>query len=185
MTGFAHDLAKCTSRSWLWEGQEVFKGNMMWFFFTTIWSHRLTFFLSVLCLKSFKQMIASCLVKDPNKRPTARKLLKHSFFKQAKSNEFIVRKLLDGLPAIGDRLQLLKVPLLSFIKINLSFIEFIYTIFILLTMSLKLVCWNIEKGRRHACAKENAGRTEGGNVTGIAYRKPVSNIFLFCGLFLE
>ncbi|PWA74313.1 serine/threonine-protein kinase, active site protein [Artemisia annua] len=58
--------------------------------------------------KSFKQMIASCLVKDPNKRPTARKLLKHSFFKQAKSNEFIVRKLLDGLPAIGDRLQLLK-----------------------------------------------------------------------------
>ncbi|GJU29226.1 serine/threonine-protein kinase OSR1-like protein isoform X1 [Tanacetum coccineum] len=58
--------------------------------------------------KSFKQMIASCLVKDPNKRPSARKLLKHSFFKQAKSNEFIVRKLLDGLPAIGDRLQLLK-----------------------------------------------------------------------------
>ncbi|KAJ0785326.1 putative protein kinase STE-STE20-Fray family [Helianthus annuus] len=58
--------------------------------------------------KSFKQMIASCLVKDPSKRPSAKKLLKHSFFRQAKSNEFIARKLLEGLPAIGDRLQALK-----------------------------------------------------------------------------
>ncbi|KAK9066034.1 hypothetical protein SSX86_015436 [Deinandra increscens subsp. villosa] len=58
--------------------------------------------------KSFKQMIASCLVKDPSKRPSAKKLLKHSFFKQAKSNEFIARKLLEGLPALGDRLQALK-----------------------------------------------------------------------------
>lgn len=58
--------------------------------------------------KSFKQMIASCLVKDPSKRPSAKKLLKHTFFKQAKSNEFIARKLLEGLPALGDRLQALK-----------------------------------------------------------------------------
>ncbi|KAJ9559499.1 hypothetical protein OSB04_004659 [Centaurea solstitialis] len=58
--------------------------------------------------KSFKQMIASCLVKDPSKRPSAKKLLKHSFFRQAKSNEFIARKLLEGLPALGDRLQALK-----------------------------------------------------------------------------
>ncbi|KAJ0794753.1 putative protein kinase STE-STE20-Fray family [Helianthus annuus] len=58
--------------------------------------------------KSFKQMIASCLVKDPSKRPTSKKLLKHSFFKQARSNEFIARKLLEGLPTLGDRLQALK-----------------------------------------------------------------------------
>ncbi|KAK9069841.1 hypothetical protein SSX86_010237 [Deinandra increscens subsp. villosa] len=58
--------------------------------------------------KSFKQMIASCLVKDPSKRPSAKKLLKHYFFKQAKSNDFIARKLLEGLPALGDRLQALK-----------------------------------------------------------------------------
>ncbi|KVH99030.1 Protein kinase, ATP binding site-containing protein, partial [Cynara cardunculus var. scolymus] len=58
--------------------------------------------------KSFKQMTASCLVKDPSKRPTAKKLLKHHFFKQARSNDFIVRKLLEGLPTIGDRLQALK-----------------------------------------------------------------------------
>ncbi|KAL6576464.1 hypothetical protein OROHE_000245 [Orobanche hederae] len=58
--------------------------------------------------KSFKQMIASCLVKDPSKRPTAKRLLKHSFFKQARSNDYISRILLEGLPALGDRLQALK-----------------------------------------------------------------------------
>ncbi|CAK7336367.1 unnamed protein product [Dovyalis caffra] len=58
--------------------------------------------------KSFKQMIASCLVKDPLKRPSAKKLLKHSFFKQARSNDYIVRTLLDGLPDLGDRIKALK-----------------------------------------------------------------------------
>ncbi|KAK1435704.1 hypothetical protein QVD17_01470 [Tagetes erecta] len=58
--------------------------------------------------KSFKQMTASCLVKDPSKRPSAQKLLKHYFFKQARSNDFIARKLLEGLPTIGDRLQEIK-----------------------------------------------------------------------------
>ncbi|GAA0155280.1 non-receptor serine/threonine protein kinase [Lithospermum erythrorhizon] len=58
--------------------------------------------------KSFKQMIASCLVKDPSRRPSAQKLLKHSFFKQARSNDYIARMLLDGLPALGDRLQAIK-----------------------------------------------------------------------------
>ncbi|XP_048317961.1 uncharacterized protein LOC107429583 [Ziziphus jujuba] len=58
--------------------------------------------------KSFKQMIASCLVKDPSKRPTAKKLLKHSFFKQARSNDYIARTLLEGLPALGDRIKALK-----------------------------------------------------------------------------
>ncbi|KAL1533237.1 non-specific serine/threonine protein kinase [Salvia divinorum] len=58
--------------------------------------------------KSFKQMIASCLVKDPIKRPSAKKLLKHSFFKQARSNDYISRTLLDGLPNLGARLQALK-----------------------------------------------------------------------------
>ncbi|KAL2321450.1 hypothetical protein Fmac_025829 [Flemingia macrophylla] len=58
--------------------------------------------------KSFKQMIASCLVKDPTKRPSASKLIKHSFFKQARNNDYIVKKLLDGLPALGDRMEALK-----------------------------------------------------------------------------
>ncbi|GAB4850460.1 hypothetical protein Ancab_029766 [Ancistrocladus abbreviatus] len=58
--------------------------------------------------KSFKQMIASCLVKDPSKRPSAKKLLKHSFFKQGRSNDYIARTLLEGLPALGDRVKALK-----------------------------------------------------------------------------
>ncbi|PKA65462.1 Mitogen-activated protein kinase kinase 1 [Apostasia shenzhenica] len=58
--------------------------------------------------KSFKHMIASCLVKDPSKRPSARKLLKHAFFKQARSPDYIIRKILDGLPVLGDRYQALQ-----------------------------------------------------------------------------
>lgn len=69
-------------------------------------------YLSFVSFKSFKQMIASCLVKDPSKRPSAKKLLKHSFFKQARSNEYIARALLEGLPALGDRIKALKVSTL-------------------------------------------------------------------------
>ncbi|KAJ7962720.1 Kinase [Quillaja saponaria] len=58
--------------------------------------------------KSFKQMIASCLVKDPSKRPSAKRLLKHSFFKQGRSNDYIARTLLEGLPALGDGMKALK-----------------------------------------------------------------------------
>lgn len=50
-----------------------------------------------------------CLVKDPSKRPSAHKLLKQPFFKQARSQDYIVRKILDGLPTLGDRHQALKV----------------------------------------------------------------------------
>ncbi|CAL9170989.1 unnamed protein product [Musa hybrid cultivar] len=58
--------------------------------------------------KSFRDMIAICMVKDPSKRPTAHKLLKQPFFKQARSQDYIVRKILDGLPTLGDRHQALK-----------------------------------------------------------------------------
>lgn len=47
-------------------------------------------------------MVTSCLVKDPTKRPTAQKLLKHSFFKGEKHPEITVKKLLAGLV---DRIQ--------------------------------------------------------------------------------
>ena len=55
--------------------------------------------------KSFKEMIAMCLVKDQTKRPTAEKLLKHSFFRQAKSLEYVVRNLLQGLPPLWERVK--------------------------------------------------------------------------------
>ncbi|KAG1364412.1 serine/threonine-protein kinase 4 [Cocos nucifera] len=59
-------------------------------------------------VKSFKQMIALCLVKDPSRRPSAKKLLKQPFFKQARSQDYIVRKILEGLPTLGVRHQALK-----------------------------------------------------------------------------
>ncbi|XP_078157790.1 protein kinase superfamily protein isoform X2 [Carex rostrata] len=58
--------------------------------------------------KSFKHMIGQCLMKDPRKRPTAKKLLKHPFFKQARSQDYINKKMLDGLPMLGDQYQALK-----------------------------------------------------------------------------
>lgn len=57
-------------------------------------------------LQSFKEMVAACLVKDPKKRPSSEKLLKHPFFKQARSNDYLARSILDGLPPLGDRLML-------------------------------------------------------------------------------
>eukprot|EP00250_Pteridium_aquilinum_P013067 c21110_g1_i2 orf=737-2788(-) len=59
--------------------------------------------------KSFKEMIAMCLVKNPAKRPTAEKLSRHSFFKHAKSCDYIVRTVLDGLDPLGKRFRDLKV----------------------------------------------------------------------------
>ncbi|KAL5211042.1 hypothetical protein ABZP36_006665 [Zizania latifolia] len=58
--------------------------------------------------KSFKEMVAMCLVKDQTKRPTAEKLLKHSFFKNAKPPELTVKSILTDLPPLWDRVKALQ-----------------------------------------------------------------------------
>ncbi|KAJ7970835.1 Protein kinase [Quillaja saponaria] len=58
--------------------------------------------------KSFKDLVSACLVKDPKKRPSSEKLLKHHFFKQARSPEYLARTILDGLAPLGDRFRMLK-----------------------------------------------------------------------------
>nr|CAB3470493.1 unnamed protein product [Digitaria exilis] len=58
--------------------------------------------------KSFKDLVATCLVKDPRKRPSSEKLLKHSFFKHARSAEYLARSIVDGLPPLGERFRELK-----------------------------------------------------------------------------
>ncbi|XWS50152.1 hypothetical protein CRYUN_Cryun12cG0064400 [Craigia yunnanensis] len=58
--------------------------------------------------KSFKEMVAMCLVKDQTKRPTAEKLLKHSFFKHAKPPELSVKKLFSDLPPLWNRVKALQ-----------------------------------------------------------------------------
>ncbi|KAL8520532.1 hypothetical protein ACS0TY_011164 [Phlomoides rotata] len=55
--------------------------------------------------KSFKEMVAMCLVKDQTKRPTAEKLLKHSFFKSAKPPQLSVKKLFVDLPPLWKRVK--------------------------------------------------------------------------------
>lgn len=54
-------------------------------------------------------MVAMCLVKDQAKRPTAEKLLKHSFFKNAKPPELSVKKLFADLPPLWNRVKALQV----------------------------------------------------------------------------
>ncbi|KAJ4955011.1 hypothetical protein NE237_011794 [Protea cynaroides] len=58
--------------------------------------------------KSFKEMVSMCLVKDQTKRPTAEKLLKHSFFKNVKPLELSVKSLLTGLPPLWERVKTLQ-----------------------------------------------------------------------------
>ncbi|XP_010550134.1 PREDICTED: serine/threonine-protein kinase BLUS1-like [Tarenaya hassleriana] len=58
--------------------------------------------------KSFKELVGACLVKDPKKRPTAEKLLKHQFFKQARPPVYLARTILNGLPPLGERYRMLK-----------------------------------------------------------------------------
>ncbi|XP_067649194.1 serine/threonine-protein kinase OSR1-like [Haliotis asinina] len=47
--------------------------------------------------KVFRKMISDCLKREPEKRPTAKQLLKHDFFKKAKDKSYITKVLLsDG-----------------------------------------------------------------------------------------
>ncbi|KAF3782016.1 Serine/threonine-protein kinase [Nymphaea thermarum] len=69
-------------------------------------------------LQSFKEMVSACLVKDPRKRPSSEKLLKHHFFKHGRSNEYLARTILDGLAPLGDRFRTLKAKEADFLVNN-------------------------------------------------------------------
>ncbi|KAK2990315.1 hypothetical protein RJ640_024322, partial [Escallonia rubra] len=72
----------------------------------------------VIFFQSFKEMVAACLVKDPKKRPSSEKLLKHHFFKHARATDYLARTILDGLSPLGDRFRLLKAKEADFLVQN-------------------------------------------------------------------
>ncbi|KAL8276680.1 hypothetical protein RQP46_010948 [Phenoliferia psychrophenolica] len=53
--------------------------------------------------KAMKDMVESCLKKDPKKRPSAEKLLQHPFFKLAKRKGHLVNTILSDLPPLELR----------------------------------------------------------------------------------
>lgn len=53
--------------------------------------------------KAFKEIIDSCLTKDPSKRPTAEQLLQTAFFKGAKKKSLLVNTILKDLPPLSAR----------------------------------------------------------------------------------
>ncbi|KAF7306619.1 STE/STE20/FRAY protein kinase [Mycena indigotica] len=53
--------------------------------------------------RSFKELVDSCLVKDPVKRPTAHELLQSPFFKSTKKKSYLVNAILKDLPPLTHR----------------------------------------------------------------------------------
>ncbi|KAJ7919070.1 kinase-like protein [Mycena leptocephala] len=53
--------------------------------------------------RAFKEIVDSCLVKDPSKRPTAEELLQSPFFKSSKKKSYLVGAILKDLPPLTHR----------------------------------------------------------------------------------
>ena len=60
--------------------------------------------------KALKEIIDSCLSKDPTLRPTAAELLALPYFKSAKKKDYLVGVLLEGLPPLAMRQERRKQP---------------------------------------------------------------------------
>jgi hypothetical protein len=56
-----------------------------------------------LACRAMREVVALCLQKEPEKRPTSRALLEHRFFKQAKDRAWVQKHLLAGLPPLAER----------------------------------------------------------------------------------
>ncbi|PNW84938.1 hypothetical protein CHLRE_03g164900v5 [Chlamydomonas reinhardtii] len=55
--------------------------------------------------KALKDLVARCLQKESDKRPTAAQLLEHKFFKIARDSKYLKEFLVGNLPALADRVN--------------------------------------------------------------------------------
>ncbi|KAF8971425.1 kinase-like domain-containing protein [Flammula alnicola] len=62
--------------------------------------------------RAFKDVVDSCLVKDPAKRPTAEELLQTPFFKAAKKKSYLINTILKDLPPLTQRQERRVIPAL-------------------------------------------------------------------------
>eukprot|EP00201_Polytomella_parva_P017126 CAMPEP_0175056786 /NCGR_PEP_ID=MMETSP0052_2-20121109/10879_1 /TAXON_ID=51329 ORGANISM="Polytomella parva, Strain SAG 63-3" /NCGR_SAMPLE_ID=MMETSP0052_2 /ASSEMBLY_ACC=CAM_ASM_000194 /LENGTH=517 /DNA_ID=CAMNT_0016321881 /DNA_START=24 /DNA_END=1575 /DNA_ORIENTATION=+ len=58
--------------------------------------------------KMMKAVVAMCLQKEKEKRPTATELLQHKFFKQAKDEAYLVKCMLGNMPSLPDRVAAIR-----------------------------------------------------------------------------
>jgi len=58
--------------------------------------------------KAMRDIVAKCLVKDPKQRPTAAQLLEHKFFKTAHDAHYLQRHVLEGLPPVPVRVEMMR-----------------------------------------------------------------------------
>lgn len=54
--------------------------------------------------KEFKDFVDMCLQKNPSKRPTTEKLLKHKFLSKACDSEYLASELLSKVSDLKDRI---------------------------------------------------------------------------------
>jgi serine/threonine-protein kinase OSR1/STK39 len=58
--------------------------------------------------KAMRDIVAKCLVKTPGERPSAAQLLEHKFFKTAHDAHYLHRHVLEGLPPVPQRVELMR-----------------------------------------------------------------------------
>jgi len=58
--------------------------------------------------KAMRDIVAKCLIKTPSERPTAAQLLEHKFFKTAHDAHYLHRHVLEGLPPVPQRVEMMK-----------------------------------------------------------------------------
>jgi serine/threonine-protein kinase OSR1/STK39 len=61
----------------------------------------------------FRDLVKKCLTHSINRRPSASDLLKHPFFKKAKSKDFLVENLIENHPSLRERFLKMIMMILS------------------------------------------------------------------------